>query len=137
MPWANTMLGLVEDMVGSSARSDSRPKAADHHHRHGVAITAVSTCRLHLPDRVDCSHRPPTAHRRIRMLDVRPGLAWEAWLLSVTLGSEWPRAIAACSRWVGTGTGAAGTGQPRGPPAPRGGWHWEDPAGCSQCDAGT
>src|SRR3984957_17968194 len=60
MPWANTMLGLVEDIVGSSARSDSRPKAADHHHRHGVAITEVSTCRLHLPAHVDCSQDAST-----------------------------------------------------------------------------
>jgi hypothetical protein len=49
------MLGLVEDMVGSSAHPDSRPKTADHHHRQGMPITAVSTCRLHLPDHADCS----------------------------------------------------------------------------------
>src|SRR5580693_8292264 len=56
MPWANTMLGLVEDMVGSSARSDSRPKDADRRDRHGMAITAVSISRLHLPTHTDCSH---------------------------------------------------------------------------------
>src|SRR5580692_979263 len=61
MPWANTMLGLVEDIVGSSARSDSRPKAADRHHRHGLPTTAVSISRLHSPTHTDCGQAADTA----------------------------------------------------------------------------
>src|ERR1700733_10694752 len=74
MPWATTMLGLVENMVGSSARSDSRPKAADRHHRHGTPTTAVSISRLHLPTHTDCSRTARNAATRgIRtMTESRP-----------------------------------------------------------------